>query len=157
MKLVFSLSLLVVKRLVQVLKLSQIMLRSLNINVLFVECSSLSIKLTVEIGILLLSISEDVSLFFSFFSEISNKSIVRFKSCTEVLLSTTLFFINAIEWLFELKKLILQISIVSLLGSEFLSFLSELDYGLFLFTNCRSHIWYFYLFIFKFFLTVYIF
>jgi len=108
--------------------LIQIALQSRDLNMSIIEGVFLSIKLSVKIRVLLLSINKEIFLVIDFLSQGLNHVDVNFDSAPVVLFHSSFVIGYSVEILFQTKKLILQVFVLAFSGSKIHSFLTKLGY-----------------------------
>ncbi len=83
----------------------------------------LSLKLNIEVTVLLLSVSKDGLLVINLVSQVSDEDQVAINSSLVVIIYSSLLLIKFVELVFKVEKLILESFVVSFSLSEFNRFL----------------------------------
>ena len=109
------------------------MLHSLDVDVSVLDERPLTIKFSIELGILAFSIIVDCSLFINFCSQRLDKANIGVYSSLVIFIHPSLFFVEATKVLLEVQQLVLKDLVVALALPEIICFLHELgDYPLLL-------------------------
>ena len=108
--------------------LVQVALQPGNFDVPVVEGVLLAIELGVEIGVLLLSIDEEVLLVINLLSQGLDHVDVNFYSASIVLLHSSLIIGYPVEVLLEREQLVLEVLILPLSSSQVHGLLTELGH-----------------------------
>ena len=108
--------------------LVQVALQPGNFDVSVVEAVLLAIEFGVEIGVLLLSIDEEVLLVINLLSQGLDHVDVNFYSASIVLLHSSLVIGYPVEVLLEREQLVLEVLVLPLSSSEVHGLLTELGH-----------------------------
>ena len=108
--------------------LVQVALQPRNFDVSVVEAVLLAIEFGVEIGVLLLSIDEEVLLVINLLSQGLDHVDVNFYSASIVLLHSSLVIGYPVEVLLEREQLVLEVLVLPLSSSEVHGLLTELGH-----------------------------